>query len=121
MFEKVMSNAGVKPEYDGKLLLRKRKAADKEAWVFTNNADKDVVEKVCVKGWKKAEDLIEGPLAIQADLIKLAGDSYSVPLGQALLQWLDSHTHTTGVGPSGPPITPTTPHASVQEGEAVLM
>ena len=46
---------------------------------------------------------------VKSDLVKLAGESYSVPLGQMLLQWLDSHTHPTGVGPSGPPIVPTVP------------
>lgn len=37
------------------------------------------------------------------------GASASSPLGEDLLQWLASHTHGTGVGPSSPPVVPPTP------------
>ncbi|MBU4366631.1 MAG: beta-galactosidase trimerization domain-containing protein, partial [Verrucomicrobia bacterium] len=87
---KILADAGVKPEHDGKLLLRKRKTTDKpacnamrsiagrEAWIFTNNASQDIVEEIDVQGWKNAEDLLEGPLAIKADRIKLKVKSLDV-------------------------------------------
>ena len=68
----------MQPEHGGKLLLRKRKTAGQEAWIFTNNANKDRVEEIYVKGWPKAEDLLEGPLAIKADRIKLKVKSLDV-------------------------------------------
>lgn len=46
---------------------------------------------------------------VQANTVQLAGSADQVPLGQKLLQYLASHTHPTGVGPSGPPITPPLP------------
>ena len=33
----------------------------------------------------------------------------SVPLGEPLIGWLNSHSHGTGVGPSTPPLVPATP------------
>lgn len=44
-------------------------------------------------------------------LLRLGSESASqpVPLGTALLQWLNAHTHPTGVGPSGPPVVPADP------------
>jgi len=39
----------------------------------------------------------------------------SVPLGDSLLRWLNSHTHGTGVGPSTPPQPPATPELLSQK------
>jgi hypothetical protein len=49
-----------------------------------------------------------GPLfESKNSLIKLgSGASHPAVLGDLLLQYLISHTHPTGVGPSGPPIVP---------------
>lgn len=45
-----------------------------------------------------------------ACLMQLGGltAAQSAVFGENLLAWLNSHTHGTGVGPSGPPITPAT-------------
>jgi len=50
-------------------------------------------------------------IVVHAAHIKLGGGdaTKAALLGPDVLQWLDTHTHPTGVGPSGPPIVPTTP------------
>jgi hypothetical protein len=50
-----------------------------------------------------------GEVIVTADKIKL-GASASEPLvlGTAFLQFFNTHTHPTGVGPSGPPVQPMT-------------
>ncbi len=52
----------------------------------------------------------QGEVIIKADKIKL-GDTATQPLvlGNALMQLFNTHTHPTGVGPSGPPAQPMTP------------
>jgi hypothetical protein len=52
-----------------------------------------------------------GEVVIKAQKIKLASDSATEPLvlGNTFLQYFNSHTHPTGVGPSGPPTPPMTP------------
>jgi len=87
---KILADAGVNPEHNGKLLLRKRKTAGRpacnamrsiagrEAWIFTNNTGKDIVEEIDVKGWGKVEDLLEGSLAIKAGRVKLKVKSLDV-------------------------------------------
>jgi beta-galactosidase len=57
---KILEKAGAKPEHDGQLLLRERKCKGREAWIFTNPTEKDLVEKIDVSGWNKVEDLLEG-------------------------------------------------------------
>lgn len=37
------------------------------------------------------------------------GAAQSTVLGEALLAWINTHTHSTGMGPSGPPIVPAIP------------
>lgn len=48
---------------------------------------------------------------VDAKAIKLGGSgaSKSAMLGQDVIDWLNKHTHPTGVGPSGPPTAPATP------------
>lgn len=60
------------------------------------------------KGTKSVESLERKD--IKAQLITLAGGSYSVPRGDLLLQWLETHTHpatsVAGVITVSPPIPP---------------
>ncbi len=50
-----------------------------------------------------------GEVIISADKIKLgSGATEPMVLGQALQTLFNSHTHPTGVGPSGPPVQPLT-------------
>lgn len=61
----------------------------------------------CASG--KAVILVDdgGKVTVTADTIELgSGASESVVLGDAFLQFFNSHTHPTGVGPSGPPTQP---------------
>lgn len=49
----------------------------------------------------------QGEVTITADTIKLGGNaSESLILGDTFMQFFNSHTHPTGVGPSGPPAQP---------------
>lgn len=52
----------------------------------------------------------QGEVIIKASKIKL-GESATEPLvlGQSFMQLFNTHTHPTGVGPSGPPASPMTP------------
>lgn len=53
----------------------------------------------------------QGAVIVKAQKITLGSDAATEPLvlGNSLLQLFNSHTHPTGVGPSGPPATPLTP------------
>lgn len=49
-------------------------------------------------------------LEVAADKIALGdGANQAAVLGNALVDWLNSHTHPTGAGPSGPPVPVATP------------
>jgi beta-galactosidase len=61
----------VAPEHDGKLLLRKRKTAGKEAWIFINPTSEDVTESVHVAGWNKVEDLLGEKIRKKGDIVEL--------------------------------------------------
>jgi hypothetical protein len=52
-----------------------------------------------------------GDVVIKAQKIKLGSDAATEPLvlGNTFLQYFNTHTHPTGVGPSGPPTPPMTP------------
>lgn len=52
----------------------------------------------------------QGEVIIKAQKIKLGSDGASEPLvlGNAFMQFFNTHTHPTGVGPSGPPAQPMT-------------
>jgi hypothetical protein len=53
----------------------------------------------------------QGDVIIKAQKIMLGSESASEPivLGQSFMQMFNTHTHPTGVGPSGPPASPMTP------------
>lgn len=52
----------------------------------------------------------QGEVIIKAQKVKLGADSALEPLvlGNAFMQYFNTHTHPTGVGPSGPPAAPMT-------------
>jgi beta-galactosidase len=54
----LLAACGVTPEHEGALLLRKRVAPGKEAWIFLNLTGRQVQEKVPVAGWRKVCDLL---------------------------------------------------------------
>jgi len=52
----------------------------------------------------------DGTVVLTAEKIKLgANASEKVVLGDTFMQFFNTHTHPTGVGPSGPPVQPMTP------------
>jgi len=53
----------------------------------------------------------QGEVIVKAQKIKLGSDAATEPLvlGNAFMQFFNTHTHPTGVGPSGPPTAPMTP------------
>lgn len=65
----------------------------------------------------KLNIVVDGNVNVTAGTVNLSAGGVnlgspapmSVPLGELLLTWLTTHTHPTGVGPSGPPIVPPTP------------
>jgi hypothetical protein len=65
---------------------------------------------VVAHGKDKAEIKLtkSGEIIVKAEKIKLGGDgaSKAVILGDDFMQLFNSHTHPTGVGPSGPPAQP---------------
>jgi uncharacterized protein involved in type VI secretion and phage assembly len=71
--------------------------------------DTSGAEKVIVRD--KAGNSVElssGGVVIDSSAVKVgsAGAAQSLVLGDALMQLFNSHTHPTGVGPSGPPVQP---------------
>lgn len=68
---------------------------------------------ILANGGDKAEIRLtkQGEVIIKAEKIKLGSDAAAEPvvLGKSFLQFFNTHTHPTGVGPSGPPIQPMTP------------
>jgi beta-galactosidase len=74
----LLARCGVEAEHDGQLLLRKRVAPHKEAWLFTNPTDKGVTERVDVTGWARAVDLLGEPLEQNGDTVDLAVDPLDV-------------------------------------------
>ena len=69
---------GVSPEHEGQLLLRRRVAEGKQAWLFTNPTRERVEERICVKGWAQVSDLMGGPLQRDGGSVALAVESLDV-------------------------------------------
>jgi hypothetical protein len=66
-------------------------------------------EKVTVSDQSgNSVELSSSGVVIKSDAIKVGSDGASegLVLGDALLTLFNSHTHPTGVGPSGPPVNP---------------
>jgi len=66
-------------------------------------------EKVIVRDKNgNSVELSSGGVVINSGTVKIGSGSaaQSLVLGDALMQLFNSHTHPTGVGPSGPPVQP---------------
>lgn len=74
----LLEQCDVLPEHNGDLLLRKRIMKSKEAWIFTNPTEKDVTEKIAVRGWNKVEDLLGDKLEQKNDYVNLTVKSLDV-------------------------------------------
>lgn len=69
------------------------------------NKDGSVIIKN-TKGATVNMDATADKIVASATLIEVNGDSESAVLGDAFKAYFDTHTHPTGVGPSGPPAAP---------------
>ena len=67
----LLTQCGVTPEHQGRLLLRKRVLPEMEAWFFTNPTEEEMTEQVEVFGRAQVEDLFGEPLKWQGDTINL--------------------------------------------------
>ena len=67
----LLAQCGVRPNHHGKLLLRRRVTAGKEAWLFTNPSERGVTEDISVAGWAHVEDLLGEPLQREGDNVRL--------------------------------------------------
>ena len=74
----LLAECGVEPEHSGRLLLRKRRIAGKEAWIYTNPSAREVCEEVNVAGWSRVEDMLGQPLDRVGDRIRLSVSSLDV-------------------------------------------
>ncbi len=63
---------GVAPEHNGRLIVRKRVTAGKEAWLFTNPTTERVVEPVNVAGCSQVVDLFGGEIVQVGDKVEVA-------------------------------------------------
>jgi len=67
----LLIQCGVRPEHQGSLLLRKRVAPGKEAWIFTNPTDQEITERIAVQDWSRVEDLLGDPITREGDELTL--------------------------------------------------
>lgn len=67
----LLKQCGVMPEYNGKLLRRRRISGKKEAWLFTNPTCENITETVDVRGWDFVEDLLDEKLDIKDGFLNL--------------------------------------------------
>lgn len=71
----LLKECGVAGALQGRLLLRKRVSAGKEAWLYTNPTGEDIMESVDVRGWGSVEDLTGEELEVKDGFahLKVAG------------------------------------------------
>jgi uncharacterized protein involved in type VI secretion and phage assembly len=107
--DSVSADASEVPTHDGK------KAGPKLGVLRTKAGHRIVLDDdggviVIAHGEGKAEVKItkSGEVVIKAEKVKLGaeGASQAVVLGNDFMQHFNTHTHPTGVGPSGPPAQP---------------
>ncbi len=61
----LMAECGVKPEHDGRLIVRKRIMPGKEGWIIFNPTGEPVTERLALNKGDHAEDLFGGNLEIK--------------------------------------------------------
>ncbi len=74
----LLQRCGVTLAHAGRLLLRKRVAPGKEAWLFTNPSDEAITEAIAVADWAQVEDLLGESLAREGDRVTLTVPSLDV-------------------------------------------
>ena len=81
----LLAECGVATAHEGELLLRRRAAAGKEAYILTNPTDHAVTERVDVQGWTHIEDLLGGGLEPDGNEVEITLGSLDVSV--LVLQW----------------------------------
>ena len=76
----ILAKCGIEPVGRGKLLLRRRVAGDREAWIFTNPTRAAVTESVDVAGWGTVEDLLGARLTRRGRTVAVTVDSLDVKI-----------------------------------------
>ena len=67
----MMDACGVTPEYDGRLILRKRVIPGREAWIFMNFSAEAVTERINVAGCHRVSDLFGLPVPVAGGFAEL--------------------------------------------------
>lgn len=67
----LLAECGARPEHDGSLILRKRIIAGKQCWIFFNPTSQPLAEKVRAAGFRRAEDLFGGEIALERGSFEL--------------------------------------------------
>jgi hypothetical protein len=74
----LLAECGVQGEHIGRLLLRKRIAGDREAWLFTNPTPDEITEPVDVAGYREVRGLLGEPFERRGDQVVLTVKSLDV-------------------------------------------
>jgi beta-galactosidase len=74
----LLAGCGVQPEHSGRLLLRKRIAGNREAWLFTNPTPDEISEPVDVAGYREVRSLLGEPFERRGNQVVLAVKSLDV-------------------------------------------
>jgi beta-galactosidase len=76
--EALMALCGVTPERAGDLLIRKRVAAGKEAWLFTNPTQYRATAEIAIPAGARVSDLLGEPLTIEGGKVLIAVPSLDI-------------------------------------------
>jgi len=74
----ILTACGVRPEHEGKLLLRKRAASGKEAWILTNPTNEPQTESLQLPASGKVEDLLGEPVQRNGNAIEITVEPLDV-------------------------------------------
>jgi len=74
----ILAECGVTPAHDGRLLLRKRVAGNREAWLFTNITKQTVTEQIIVADTQQVADLFGEDIGREGNKISLEVKSLDV-------------------------------------------
>jgi hypothetical protein len=80
----LMSKCGIKPQYEGGFLVRKRTVNGKEALIITNPTNQKRTEQLDISDWKNAITLFDEPVKIANNKITITLKSLDV--GVVILQ-----------------------------------
>jgi beta-galactosidase len=74
----LLDRCGIEPSRAGRLLVRRRIAAGRQAWILTNPTARPVTQTLGVSGFAHVEDLLGGDIARRRDRVTLTLDGLDV-------------------------------------------